>query len=226
MANSSTGYDPAPFVPTGAARSRSPAGKPKSALKKRTASWSRWLHVYLSMLSFFVVLFFSVTGITLNHAAWFDGQQTETKRTGTLPAAWVNVPDTARINKLAIVELLRSKYNLRGAVSEFEIQDDQCSVSFKGPGYSADAFINRKDGTFELTELRLGLVAVLNDLHKGRDSGPGWSWVIDLSAGFLTLVSLSGLVMLFFLKNKRVQGLLVAVVGGALCYLAYALLVP
>ena len=223
MANSPAPLPPRPF---GAAPTRSPAGKPKSELKKQTAAWSRWLHVYLSMVSFLVVLFFSVTGITLNHAAWFDGQQTETKRTGTVPAAWVNVPDTARIKKLEIVELLRSKYSLKGAVSDFEIQDDECSVSFKGPGYSADAFINRKDGTFELTELRQGLVAVLNDLHKGRDSGPGWSWVIDLSAGFLVLVSLSGLVMLFFLKNKRVQGLLVAVVGGALCYLAYALLVP
>ena len=228
MANSPTGDAPAPFPPKpiGSAPAGRPAGKPKSALKKRTAAWSRWLHVYLSMVSFLVVLFFSVTGITLNHAAWFDGQQTETKRTGAVPAAWVNVPDTARIKKLEIVELLRSKYHLKGAVSDFEMEDDQCAVSFKGPGYSADAFINRQTGAFELTELRQGLVAVLNDLHKGRDSGPGWSWVIDLSAGFLTLVSLSGLVMLFFLKNKRVQGLLVALIGGALCYLAYALLVP
>jgi hypothetical protein len=217
---------PAPFVPTAAGGAARFAGPPKSELKKQTAAWSRWLHLYLSMLSFLVVLFFSVTGITLNHADWFSGEPVETKRTGTVPAAWVNVPDTARINKLAIVERLRSQYALRGAVSDFEIQDDECSVSFKGPGYSADAFINRQDGTFELTELRQGAVAVLNDLHKGRDSGPGWSWVIDLSAGFLTLVSLSGLVMLFFLKNKRVRGLLVAVVGGAICYLAYALLVP
>ncbi|MEJ7769503.1 MAG: PepSY-associated TM helix domain-containing protein [Chitinophagaceae bacterium] len=52
-----------------------------------------------------------------------------------------------------------------------------------------------KDGKFQLTELRLGLIAVLNDLHKGRDSGKDWSWLIDVSSGLLTLVSLSGLVM-------------------------------
>ena len=198
-------------------------GKPKQVLRKRTASFSRWLHLYLSMLSFVVVLFFSVTGITLNHADWFDGQQVEKKRSGTLPAAWVNVPDTAKINKLAVVEFLRSKYKIKGAVVDFLVEDDHCSLSFKGPGYSADAFINRKQGTFELTEVRLGLVAVLNDLHKGRDSGPGWSWLIDVSAGFLVVVSLSGLAMLFFLKNKRMKGILVAVVGGALCYLVYGL---
>ena len=139
---------------------------------------------------------------------------------------WVNAPDTARIRKLEIVELLRNKYGVKGALSDFLVEDDQCSVSFKGPGYSADAFIKRKDGTFELTEVRLGLVAVLNDLHKGRDSGSGWSWLIDVSAGFLVIVSLSGLAMLFFLKNKRVKGILVAVVGAALCYLVYGIWVP
>jgi hypothetical protein len=201
-------------------------GKAKQVWRKRTASASRWLHLYLSMLSFFVVLFFSVTGITLNHAEWFDGQQVEKKLSGTMPAAWVNVPDTAKINKLAIVEFLRSKYAIKGAVSDFLVEDEQCSLSFKGPGYSADAFIKRKDGTFELTELQLGLVAVLNDLHKGRDSGSGWSWLIDISAGFLVIVSLSGLAMLFFLKNKRVKGVLVGIVGGILCYLVYAVWVP
>lgn len=202
------------------------AGKQKSVLRKQTAALSRWLHLYLSMLSFFVVLFFSVTGLTLNHADWFDGQQVETKRAGSLPAAWVNVLDTAQVKKLEIVELLRANYGVRGAVSEFLLEDEQCSVSFKGPGYSADAFITRADGKFELTEQRLGLVAVLNDLHKGRDSGPGWSWLIDISAGFLTLVSLSGLAMLFFLKNKRVRGFGVALLGGALCCLMYWFLVP
>ena len=201
-------------------------GKTKQVWRKRTASASRWLHLYLSMLSFFVVLFFSVTGITLNHADWFDGKQVESKRTGTLPAAWVNVPDTAKINKLAVVEFLRSKYAIKGAVSDFLVEDEQCSLSFKGPGYSADAFIKRQDGTFELTEIRLGLVAVLNDLHKGRDSGAGWSWLIDVSAGFLVIVSLSGLAMLFFLKNKRVKGILVSVLGGVICYLVYGLWVP
>ncbi|MDO7844769.1 PepSY-associated TM helix domain-containing protein [Hymenobacter sp. M29] len=213
---------PAPLKPAAGA-----PGKPaKQVWKKRGAAWSRWLHLYLSMLSFFVVLFFSVTGLTLNHAEWFDRQQAESKRTGTLPVAWVNAPDTARIRKLEIVELLRGKYAVKGALSDFLVEDDQCSVSFKGPGYSADAFIDRATGTFKLTELRLGWVAVLNDLHKGRDSGPGWSWLIDISAVFLVVVSLSGLAMLFFLKNKRVRGVVVGIAGGAICYLLYYLLVP
>lgn len=194
--------------------------------KKRTAALSRWLHVYLSMFSFIVVLFFAVTGITLNHAEWFDGRQVENKFAGIVPAAWVNTPDTAEVKKLEIVEMLRKNYGIKGYVSDFIIQDDRCLVSFKGPGYNADAFINRTDGKFQLTELKLGLVAVLNDLHKGRDSGKTWSWLIDVSAVFLTLVSVSGLLMLLFLKKKRLNGIIIAIVGGVICYLVYRIWVP
>jgi hypothetical protein len=31
----------------------------------------RWLHIYLSMFGLAAVLFFSVTGLTLNHPDWF-----------------------------------------------------------------------------------------------------------------------------------------------------------
>ena len=194
--------------------------------KKRTAAFSRWLHLYLSMFCFLIVLFFAVTGLTLNHTEWFDGKQVENKFEGTMPPEWINNPDTAKIKKLEIVEFLRKQYHITGYVSDFYIQDNDCSVSFKGPGYSADAFINREDGTFQLSELKLGVVAVLNDLHKGRDSGKGWSYLIDISAIFLTVVSLSGLVMLFFLKKKRLAGILVAIVGGVICYLVYKIWVP
>jgi len=194
--------------------------------RKRTAAFSRWLHLYLSMLCFLIVLFFSVTGITLNHIDWFDGKQVEKKFEGTLPLQWVNNPDTSKIRKLEIVEFIRNKYGIKGYVSDFLVDDEQCSVSFKGPGYSADAFINRGDGRMQLSELRLGLIAVLNDLHKGRDSGKGWSWLIDVSAILLTLVSLSGLLMLFFLRKKRLNGLIIVLIGGIICYLVYLIWVP
>jgi uncharacterized protein len=200
--------------------------QPKSDLEKNTASVSRWLHIYLSMLSFVVVLFFSVTGLTLNHADWFDGKEVEQKYSGNVPIAWVNVADTSQIKKLEIVELLRKSYGIKGYVSDFFIQDDQLSVAFKGPGYSANTFITRKTGKFELTELKMGVGAVINDLHKGRDTGKSWSWLIDVSAVFLILISLSGLVMLLFLKKKKVSGMLIAILGGTICWLVYYLLVP
>jgi hypothetical protein len=38
----------------------------------------------------------------------------------------------------------------------------------------------------------MGFFAVLNDLHKGRDTGKAWGWMNDLSAVLMTLVSRPG----------------------------------
>ncbi|TKC12643.1 peptidase [Pedobacter polaris] len=195
--------------------------------KKEVAKLSRWLHIYLSMVSFAIVLFFSVTGLTLNHPTWFGGdKQVETKHKGTLNVKWVNNPDTTKIAKLEIVEFLRKTYNVKGYVSEIRIDDSEVSVSLKGPAYSCDAFIDREKGTYEVSEIKMGLVAVMNDLHKGRDSGSGWSWIIDISAVFLILVSLSGLILLCFIKKRRVAGFITGVIGLVICYLIYAIFVP
>jgi hypothetical protein len=70
---------------------------------------------------------------------------------------------------------------------------------------------------------RFGLVAALNDLHKGRDTGGKWSAVIDFSAVLMTLVSLTGLTLICFLSKRRLFGLLTALIGALLCFLAYAM---
>ena len=76
------------------------------------------------------------------------------------------------------------------------------------------------------TETKMGLAAVLNDLHKGRDAGKAWGVVIDISAVFMTLVSMTGLVMICFMQKKRFSGLLAGAVGAALCLAVYWIWVP
>lgn len=195
--------------------------------KKGLARLSRWLHIYLSMVSFAVVLFFSFTGLTLNHPTWFGGdKQVIVKNKGRLNVAWVNDPDTNKTAKLEIVEFFRKTHEVKGLVNEIRIDDYEISVSWKGPAYSCDAFINREDGSYEVSEVKMGLMAVMNDLHKGRDSGKGWAWIIDVSAVFLILISLSGLILLCFIKKKRTAGFVTAAIGLAICYLIYVVFVP
>ena len=107
-------------------------------LRRQTAIVSRWLHLYLSMVSFAVVLFFAVTGLTLNHADWFAGHVWETRFKGTLPPEWLKAatPDQA-----AMVTKLRAAHGISGTVSDYRVDSGQVSMSFKGPGYAADALI-------------------------------------------------------------------------------------
>jgi hypothetical protein len=183
----------------------------------------RWLHIYVSMISFAIVFFFSVTGLTLNHADKFGDQLRSVEEKGKLNVNWVKTEDTSKIAKLEIVEYLRNNNNIKAALSDFRIDDLQIGVSFKGPGYAADAFINRSSGEYELTKTSAGFVGIINDLHKGRDTGHAWSVFIDISAILLALVSLTGMLLLLFIKRRRVSGLLVAALGIVLAYLVYAI---
>ena len=201
---------------------RPAASERNPAWKRAVAQWSRWLHIYLSMVSFAIVLFFAVTGLTLNHQEWFAGQQKTLQVKGTMNPHWL----TGGVAQLQVVEYLRSHHNITKALNEFRIDDGQVSVSFKGPGYEATAFIERETGAYDLTETKMGLAAILNDLHKGRDSGKAWRWLIDASAVFMTFVSLTGIVLILFLQRRRYSGLIAAVAGVLLCVIIYLIWVP
>ena len=191
--------------------------------KRKTAHWSRWLHTYLSMVSFTILLFFALTGLTLNHQAALTGAAKTQMFQGALETIWLKTPEA---HKDSIIAALRTRHHVKAALSDFRVDDDQVQVSFKGPGYAADGFIERATGKYELNESRLGFVAVINDLHKGRDTGPAWSGVIDISAGLMTAVSLTGLVLIFFLHKKLRAGLYALTIGTALCYVVYLIWVP
>jgi len=189
--------------------------------KRRTAMLVRWLHIYLSMISFGLVFFFAVTGITLNHADKFTGRLRTEQRKGKLDTSWIAGRDTSKIDRLAIVEYFRRTNGIHGNLNDFRIDDDQITIAFKGPGYAADVFVSRPSGAYDLTITTTGWVGIVNDLHKGRDTGSGWSLFIDIAAILLTLVSLTGLLLILFLKKRRLSGLVVAVAGLFIAWLIY-----
>jgi hypothetical protein len=196
-------------------------------LRQQIAKAARWLHIYLSMVSFAIVLFFAVTGLTLNHPDWFADQVKTRQSQGPIDRALLGT-GTSAPDARGLIESMRTREHLHGAVAaeDVRVDDSEISFSFKAPGYSADVSIDRQRGTYELTEVRNGFVAVLNDLHKGRDSGKAWGWVIDVSAVLLTLVSLTGLLILWFIYKRRTSGLIIAAAGTALSVLAYKMFVP
>jgi hypothetical protein len=207
-------------------------------IRIRVAALAMWLHIYVSMFSLAVLLFFSVTGITLNHPDWFfGGTPRRVQAEGRIDLKWLHVDapapssrdefdETHQIARLEVVEFLRNVHHIRGALEEIKADERECTVTFKGPGYAADAFIDRASGHYQLTETSHGFIAVINDLHKGRDTGPAWSVVIDLSAVLMTIVSATGLVLLFYLKRRRIPGLLIGLVGTAVVGAVFWLWVP
>ena len=188
------------------------AGRPKpggSALRARVYAWARTLHLYLSLLAFLAILFFALTGLTLNHPEWFGEGQVQ-KRSGTLPGAPYQAEEG--VDWLRLAEDLRA-LGLRGRVAEHGTSGEMAWLSFRAPGYGADAQVDLKTGRYTLSLTQAGLVAALNDLHKGRDTPSCWRWVLDLSALFLGLVSLTGLLLSLFLRKTRRAALLSLLLG-------------
>lgn len=177
------------------------------------------------MVSFSILLFFAATGITLNHQHALNGDPKATRFTGKMDVAWVSPSVGQDVRRTEIVDQLRKTHGIKAALSDFRVDDDQVSATFKGPGYAADAFIDRRNGTYDLTESRLGAVAIINDLHKGRDTGGAWSLIIDVSAGLMVVVSLTGLVLIFFLQKRLMTGLVALGIGTAVCLAVYEFLV-
>jgi hypothetical protein len=188
----------------------------------QVAAVSRTLHIYLTMLAFVLMMFFAVTGVILNHEDQFGvGDAKPVEVTGTVPVAFLREPD-----RLMVVERLRSAFRATGAVSTFDADSQTVRVELRGPGRHTAAEIDRATGKATVTIERKGVLMRLDDLHRGKDSGAAWSWVLDASAALLFLGSLTGILMWFALPRRRKLGVAALVASLVICAAIYLAFVP
>ena len=102
----------------------------------------------------------------------------------------------------------------QGHLTEFQDLGSRMLRAFDGPGFTAYGMIDRSDGSYELVATSAGIIAAMNDLHKGSYTGSGWNAIIDVTAIILVIVSFTGFIMIFFMVRKRSRGLLVAGIGA------------
>jgi hypothetical protein len=73
---------------------------------------------------------------------------------------------------------------------------DEIYISMPRPGGDAWVSIDRETGKVESERSSRGVIAYLNDLHKGRHAGPAWGWFIDVFALACVIFSVTGLLLL------------------------------
>ena len=184
--------------------------------------WARTLHIYLSMLGLLTLIFFSVTGIMLNHEEWFGFATPRVRKTeGAIPAALLVQPD-----QLAIVERLRKDFGATGALESFDVQNDRLELVFKSPGRRTEAAIDRPDGHAAVSVETHGFAGRFVELHRGTDAGPAWRLVIDASAVLLLVSAATGLTLWLLVPNWRPLGLAAVAVGLLVGAAVYFALVP
>lgn len=180
-------------------------------LRWRVYTTLSWLHVYISMFSLLVILFFALTGISLNHPDWtFGDGETFLEYTGSLPDGWRNGDE---VDWLVVVEHLRAQHGVRGQLAEYRADDLDGTLSFRAPGYSADAFFDSESGDYELAVMRLGAVGILDELHRAQDGSPTWRALVDIAGVFLAVLAVTGLGLLLYLRKYRRKGIITLAVG-------------
>ncbi|MES2304759.1 MAG: PepSY-associated TM helix domain-containing protein [Gemmatimonadota bacterium] len=183
---------------------------------------SRTIHVYLTMFALLLMLFFAVTGLLLNHEEWLGADSVQpVESQGQLPLALLSGPD-----KLMVVEKLRADYGAVGAVTTFDVDAQTLRVEMKGPGRHTEAEIDRRSGKATIRVERRGFFLRLDDLHRGKDSGKAWSWVLDASAILLLIGSVTGLLMWIGLPRRRRLGVVALLASIVICLAIYLAFVP
>lgn len=199
-----------------------------SATKKRTAAVGRFmraLHTYSAMWVLLLLVFFSVTGITLNHPAWQSklGAQ-QSIAVLALPDAFQSWPVESEQARYATALAQWLQQQGVKAVSwqpRFEESEQTLELSFKRPAGYAVALVDFGAAEIELEQQFSGYLALFNDLHKGRDAGILWKWLIDITAIACLVFAITGFYLLLKMPSKKSVGNALAVVGGMMAILAY-----
>ncbi|MAK56045.1 MAG: hypothetical protein CML17_09415 [Pusillimonas sp.] len=181
-----------------------------SFLVRPRAFWLKQLHKWhwvSSALCLAGLLLFSVTGITLNHASWFDGQIETQQRFLRVPIditkalhahieqSTHNLPYIAPL-PATIEQWLNQALSIRIGARPAEFSESEIYLSLPEPGGDAWLALNLTSGELEYERTHRGWVAYLNDLHKGRHTGVAWKWFIDIFAIASLIFAITGLFLL------------------------------
>ena len=104
---------------------------------------------------------------------------------------------------LAVADWLERETGARVARKTGEWSDAEVYVGLPRPGGDAWLSIDRETGVVIYETTDRGAVSWLNDLHKGRNTGPVWFWFLDIFAGAAILFCLTGLVLLSMHAPRR-----------------------
>jgi hypothetical protein len=191
------------------------------AINRNLVNWSRTIHIYLSIALLIVLVFFSITGITLNHAELMVAEpQTEVRTLDNLPV--LPLDDNGMIfDSPELAAYVRDEFGIRLEFADLTIAEPFVTIEYDGPGYQALVEIDQELGEIYAESTDYGLVAVLNDLHKGRYTHIVWNALIDISGIILVIFSLAGFVLLLPNKFRFRKVLKYSVVGIVISVAAY-----
>ena len=138
---------------------------------------SHWLHWTSAAICLAALLLFSITGITLNHAAAIGGKPQVISGEAQLPQPLRGlIAGTDARTRLPepLADWMASQFDIDTGDASVEWSEEELYVSAPGPGRDAWVSVDRATGAAKFERTDRGWVAYFNDLHKGRNTGIVW----------------------------------------------------
>lgn len=169
----------------------------------------KW-HWMSSALCFVCMLLFSITGITLNHAADIEASPTTVRLEGVVPEELLSVIALQDAQKNiavpdAVLRWFEKNHQIRFANDQAEVNDGELYMVMARPGGDAWLSLDTETGDFEYESTSRGWVSYFNDLHKGRNTGTAWVYFMDVFAIACIIFSVTGFLLLQRYADTRSQ---------------------
>ena len=180
----------------------------------RTMVQWHWISSALCLIG---MVLFAFTGITLNHAGQIESQPVVERLEGTVPADLLS-PLRAEAERIAdagksgskpsaisnnVAQWLKTELGVSVLGAPVEWSSDEVYVSLARPGQDAWVSIDLATGLVETERTWRGWIAYLNDLHKGRHAGIGWTWFLDIFSVATLVFCFTGLMLLIVHAKRR-----------------------
>lgn len=170
---------------------------PLSSLLGSARQW-HWISSAIFMGG---LLLFAITGITLNHAEWLEGEQTLSVHRAKVPAPLLQQLVDAQSNDDEqlpddVVNWLELHLPVRLQGSRLEWDDDEVVLDRPSPGRETSLSVKLESGLAQLEVIDHGWIAFFNDLHKGRHTGQAWTLFTDAFAIACIVFGITGFMLL------------------------------
>ena len=166
-------------------------------------SW-HWISAAICLAA---LLLFSITGVTLNHAASIGAAPQVTTGNEQMPRGLLSdlagERSTADAVPTGIADWIEDQFDIDAGAATIEWSEEELYLSAPGPGRDAWVSIDRATGAARFEATDRGWIAYFNDLHKGRNTGIVWTIFIDVVAAACVFFALTGLVLLWIQARQR-----------------------
>lgn len=182
--------------------------------KRQKAFWTKQFYLWhwvSSAICLVAMVLFAITGITLNHAGQIKAEPVRSEKTDTLPEnllAQIAYRDGDAFEEKKplpkeVRHWINSELDLSIGGKAYEWSDVDIYVDLPQPGGDAWMSIDRESGDIVYEKTTRGLIAYLNDLHKGRNTGFAWILYMDIFSVACVVFCLTGLALLWVHARRR-----------------------